>query len=192
VSMSVSVQVIVDRRELDALSVGRMKPAVIKALRRAGSTALRDMRSELSKRVRARKRIKAAAIREALRLRRAQGSDIDAMEWAIDVSGKAMRVADYPHRQTKRGVSVEINRGQRSLIRGAFVATMKSGHKGVFVRRGRRRLPIDERFGSRVVDALGHQGEVEAIQRRGQSSFQATFKRMLGIELQKLHVQGRR
>jgi hypothetical protein len=143
------------------------------------------MRAELSKRVRKRKRIKAGTIRKSLRMRRAKGSRIEDMEWAIDVSGEAVRVTDYPHRQTKRGVSVEINRGKRSLIQGGFVATMPTGHTGVFVRQGRARLPINEQFASRVTDAISHEGEIEVIHRRGQETFQRVFRGVLPLEMGK-------
>jgi hypothetical protein len=169
-----------------AMVTGLQRGPVVRALRKAGSTALRDMLSELSKRVRTRKRIRVGAIRQALKLRRAGGTRIEDLEWAIDVTGKALRVADYPgFRQTKRGVTVQINRGKRSLIEGAFVAKMRSGHRGVFVRRGRRRLPIDEKFASRVIDAVSHRGETDAILDRGRTSLVSTFVRVLPGELAK-------
>jgi len=46
--------------------------------------------------------------------------------------------------QLMRGVSYRV--GKRYLA-GAFLATLRSGHRGVFMRRGVARLPIDERFG---------------------------------------------
>lgn len=51
--------------------------------------------------------------------------------------------------QKKTGVSVEIKRGQKKIIKGSFIAVMKSGHKGVFERAelgGKKvaRLPIKE------------------------------------------------
>jgi hypothetical protein len=169
-----------------ALKGGKLGTAVRRALRKAGSTALRDMRSEATKRVRARKRLRAGFIRKAITMSRPKGGDIERMEWALHVSGRPVRAVDYPHRQTKKGVSVAINRGARSLIRHAFIATMQSGHKGVFVRRGNRRLPIDERFASRVTDALRHPGEMDAIVARGRRVFGETYNRLLPLELDKV------
>lgn len=168
-----------------ALVGGLHNGPVVRALRKAGGTALRDMRSETHKRVRARKRIRVAAIRQALKLNRASGTRIEDLEWSVVVTGKPIRLVDYPHRQNKKGVSVAVNKGKRSVVKGAFIATMKSGHKGVFVRRGNRRLPIDERFGSRVIDAVSHKGETDAILRRGRLSFDATFLRVLPMEMSK-------
>lgn len=183
--MSVSLELIWDSRSIAALRPGNLTKAISRALQKAGSTALRDMRSEASKRIRQRKRLKPSIIRGAFRLRRPRGATIEGMEWAIDVSGKNVPLTAYPHRQTRRGVSVEVNRGKRSIVRGSFMATMKSGHRGIFVRQGPQRLPIRELFGSRPVDALLHQGEAQAVAERGQKSFKETFARVLPLELDK-------
>lgn len=183
--MSIAISADWDRSALAGLETGKLKGAVKRALRKAGATALRDMRAEASKRIRARKRIKVRYISRALSLRRPKGGDISAMEWAVDVSGEAVPLVAYPHRQTAKGVSVEVNRGKRTLLKGAFKATMRSGHEGVFRRRGKARLPIEELRGSRPVDALLHAGEAEAVAQRGGESFNATFARVLPLELEK-------
>jgi hypothetical protein len=183
--MSVAITADWDRSGIAGLETGKLKSAVARALRKAGATALRDMRSEASKRIRARKRIKSRYISRALTLRRPRSSDIAAMEWAVDVSGEAVPLVAYPHRQTRKGVSVEVNRGKRTLLKGAFVAAMRSGHEGVFRRRGKARLPIEELRGSRPVDALLHEGEADAAAERGGSSFAATFVRVLPLEVGK-------
>ena len=165
---------------------GRKVPKAVKAaLRKAGSTALRDMRSEASKRVRKRKRIKAKFVRDAMVLGRPKGGNVDGWEWSVSFTGKAVPLTAYPHRQTRKGVSVEVNRGKRTLIKGAFLATMASGHKGVFVRKGIRRLPIRELLGSRPADALLHKGEAEGVLARGEGTFMSAFARLLPLELAK-------
>lgn len=180
----------VDTRELNALDSKKINGAIARALRKAGSTALRDMRSEASKRIRERKRLKASVVSRALVLRRSEGTNIDRMQWGLDVRGTRVPLSAYPHRQTKKGVSVQVNKGKRTLITSAFVAKMRSGHEGIFVRRGKHRLPIDERMGSRPVDALLHRGEAEAVGERGQRSLAATFERLLPMELEKLKAGG--
>jgi len=170
-----------DPRQLASLhGIGK---AVTRAIGKAGSTALRDMRSEAKKRVRARKRLKAGIIARALRPRRSQGV------WALDVRGTVVPLSAYPHRQTAKGVSVEVNRGKRTLVEGTFKATMASGHKGVYRRLGAKRLPIQELLGSRPVDALLHEGEAQGMLERGQRSFVSAFDRLLPLELEKIKVK---
>lgn len=56
-----------------------------------------------------------------------------------------------PSRGKGRGVSYRLKGGAGRLPK-AFIATMPTGHRGVFMRVGTRRLPIKERFGP----SLGH------------------------------------
>jgi hypothetical protein len=173
------------RSDIVALSKGPFRAALLRALRKAGSTALRDMRSEASKRIRQRKRIRIPYIARALSIARTGGSEVTSMAWALNVAGEPVPLVAYPHRQGKRGVTVEVNRGKRTLVKSAFVATMRSGHKGVFRRSGTARLPIEELRGSRPVDALLHRGESDAVAERGGESFGRTFTRLLPLEIGK-------
>lgn len=183
--MPVKLSVTIDKSGLQALESGPFKRAAVRALRKAGSTALRDMRSEAAKRIRQRKRIRSKYISRAMTLARPKGSDIASLEWAVKFSGEPVPLIAYPNRQTKKGVSVEVNRGKRTLVKGAFLATMKSGKVGVFRRRGPARLPIAELRGSRPVDAMLHKGEAEGVARRGTKAFAATFRRVLPGEMGK-------
>lgn len=192
--MAVGISVKFDRSGIAALETGPLKAALKRALRKAGATALRDMRSEASKRIRARKRIKASYIRRALTLARPKGGEISDMSWAVNVSGQAVPLIAYPHSMRKRrgikgapieDVVVEVNQGKRTLLKGAFIATMKSGHEGIFRRKGKARLPIEELRGSRPVDALLHAGEAQGVADRGGKSFGETFQRVLPLEIGK-------
>jgi len=183
--MSTVVSVKWDRSGLSSIETGPLKRAIVRALRKAGATALRDMRSEASKRIRQRKRIKASFVARSLTMARPTGSDISSMSWALNASGDPVPLVAYPHRQTAKGVSVEVNRGKRTLLKGSFVATMRSGHRGVFRRVGSARLPVEELLGSRPVDALLHDGEADAVAARGGRSLAATFARVLPIEIGK-------
>lgn len=193
--MPISIEVKWDKSKIAALETGPLKGAVKRALRKAGSTALRDMRSEATKRIRERKAIRPKYISRALSLRTPKGGDIAGMEWAFVVSGKPVPLIAYPHKvvrgraakgvgpRSQGGLAVEVNRGKWTVLRGAFVATMKSGHEGIFRRRGLARLPIHELLGSRPVDALLHPGEADAVAERGGRSFGETFERVLPMEI---------
>jgi len=120
-----------------------------------------------------------------MRITKPSGSTIPALEARIALDGAPVALSAYPHRQTKKGVSVAVNRAKRSVVKGGFVATMRSGHKGIFRRRGAGRLPISELYGSRPVDALLHPGEARGVVRRGLESYQRTLKRLLLAEISK-------
>lgn len=84
--------------------------------------------------------------RSALRISKATTSSL---RGALEGTGKRLALYDFAARQTKRGVSYRMQ-GQRRVIPSGFIAQMRSGHKGVFVRTGKKRLPIVERFGPSV------------------------------------------
>lgn len=196
--MSISISAKWDKSGIAALESGPLKGALVRALRKAGATALRDMRSEAVKRIRARKRIRPKYISRAMTLARPRGSDIADLSWALQFDGDPVPLVAYPHRavagrtgkggmgpRSMGGVAVEVNTGKRTLVRGAFLATMRNGHEGIFRRRGTARLPIDELRGSRPVDALLHRGEAQGVAERGGQSFGATFTRVLPMEIGK-------
>lgn len=75
------------------------------------------------------------------------------------------------------GVSYNVG-DMRKAIPNAFIATMKTGHRGVFVRVGRKRLPIKELFGPSIGKVfLKFQFDG---QRRAEDAFLANFEHELG------------
>ncbi len=183
--MPIAIDPVFKETEVGRLKARKLAKAVTRTAKKAGSTATRDMTAEAGKRVRARKKLKLKDVKTALVPRRPVGTKLDQLVFELAVKGDPVPLSKYPARQTRRGVTVEVNRGKRTLIESAFLASMPSGHKGVFVRIGRERLPIDELLGSRPVDALLHAGETEKVAKRGQDSFSKTFERLLSRELSK-------
>lgn len=108
-------------------------------------------------------------IREVYNLKRSEVDDaitvrpasVNALKAVIRVKGKRLPLMLFGARQFSGGVKVTVKKGGRTLLPHVFIATMKSGHEGVFGRVGSARLPIKERytisvaemFGSRVVIA---------------------------------------
>jgi hypothetical protein len=181
-----TIQLEWDSRDLSMWEGRKLETALTRSLGKAGSDAARAMKAASGKTVRERKRLKVARVNKALPLTFPKVKDISSLVWRMDVSGSPIPAVDYPHRQTRRGVSVEINTGKRSLIRGAFVATMRSGHTGIFRRRGKSRLPIDEVFTSKIADVFRDSGMIPAVHARTRAVFKGAFDRLLPLELAKL------
>lgn len=160
----------------------------VRATQSAGSSALRAMRAEASRRIRERKGIKAGYIDTALTMVY-PSSTTDLFTWRLVAKAKPLPLIAFGARQTKSGVSVEVTKGKRSIVRHSFIATMQSGHKGVFMRRGNKQIarkgryagkarqPIHELFTATVASTLG-QVAPEVLE-RGQSVFRSTFTRMM-------------
>ena len=75
---------------------------------------------------------KAAAIRATMQIIRATQMRPTA---TVRVRGRRTPLIDFSARQTRVGVSVRIR--ARKVVKGAFIATMPSGHRGVFRRTGK-------------------------------------------------------
>lgn len=70
-------------------------------------------------------------------------------EVTVKSSKRPIPLIEFPVRQTGSGVSTRAW-GKGQTIRGAFIATMRNGHTGVFRRVGRARLPIKELWGPTI------------------------------------------
>ena len=93
--------------------------------------------------------VKQSVIRPTLRLDKAHRNRLSARVNVIDVKRFSLMMIDPRAKQTAQGVSYR-GQGGRRLIAHAFIATMKSGHRGIFKRLGKARLPIRELEGVSV------------------------------------------
>lgn len=68
---------------------------------------------------------------------------------SVVISSRRIPFIDYKHSVLKRGgINVKVFRDQPAVhFRSVFIATMPSGHRGIFQRRGKARLPIVEMMG---------------------------------------------
>jgi hypothetical protein len=194
-----------DSSQLTIFRDSGVEKALQRALSKAGGDALRTMRAEASRGVRARKRFKVKAVNESLPLVFPKTKEIQGLIWQMGVSGKPVSLADLPHRQTKKGVKVAVNKGAWKLIPSAFVAKMKSGHEAVFIRARSAmqgpltqrqaklkhvfrvgRLPIEQLATTSVANVFADAGFIPTLQAKAQEKFTTTFNRLLPLELDKL------
>ena len=131
--------------------------------------------------------LKAEIIKKGIKVRRASPGNLRA---SVVASGRPIPLIQYGARQTAKGVTVSVLKG-RKLIKGAFIATMPSGHRGVFVReaggkhkkvnRGGKaswhELPIRELFGPAVPDGLANKAVQQALQQLITEKFPAILQR---------------
>lgn len=82
------------------------------------------------------------AIKETIRLQGDSG-----VEGVLSASPKRIGLIKFNAKQSKTGVSYRYGQGGRLTLQHAFIARMKSGHEGVYLRKGKDRLPIQEKFG---------------------------------------------
>lgn len=144
--------------------------------------------------------LKAGVIKRNLKITKASPGILAATVTAV---GKSIPLIDYSARQTKTGVSVNVLHG-RKTVRHAFIATMPSGHKGVFIRRdartggvkglhrakgartsGKHGLPIDQLFGPGIPAAFVNPAVEKAMTEQATTYFPVEMLRQLGFVLSK-------
>lgn len=117
--------------------------------------------------------LKISEIKKALRVARANQGQLKS---AVIATGKPIPLIAYGARQVANGVSVNVLNG-RKVIAEAFIATMPSGHKGVFVRKPGAKhkkvgvganaswhaLPIRQLYGPSIPDGMANDKVREAI-----------------------------
>lgn len=131
-------------RAMDQLGV-RAPRAIARALNRAVVSARTVMQRGIASDL----RLKVGVVREQLKIQNARP---EALTARLSVSGARIPLIDFNARQLKRsGVRAKLPPPGKGKYPHAFIATMRSGHRGVFQRRtrgpGSTRLPIDELHG---------------------------------------------
>jgi len=124
--------------------------------------------------------LKVGTIKRALTINKASAGKLTA---TVIASGRPIPLMQYGARQTAKGVSVSVLNG-RKVIQQAFIATMPSGHTGVFIRTGNTHkkvvkrgrvqwsgLPIKELFGPSVPNGLANESVQQALQQLVEEKF---------------------
>lgn len=165
----------------------RVMAAVVRAMRKAGGDGIRAVRAASKRGVRERVRLRANYLADkALPLSFPSGTDLNSLAWRMDVSGRAVPLGEYPRRQTRKGVSVEVQRGRRALIESAFLAKGRASREGVFLRPTEHRYPMGHRLGPSVADSMADGRVADAALLRGVGVMWSAFYRLLPLELDKL------
>ena len=129
--------------DLAGVSAKAMRGA-IRAMNRAIASGRTAMVREIARDT----GVKVGDVRDAMPIREASLSVAQA---SFGAGLKRIPLIYFKARATRRGVTYAFT-GSRNRIPNAFLATMKSGHQGVFARKTAKRLPIVELFGP----SLGH------------------------------------
>lgn len=161
--------------------------ALYQALKKAGGDAIRAVRAEAKRGTRERVRIRAAYLADrSLPLTFPKGRGLSDLVWVMRVSGSEVPLGEYPARQTRKGVSVEVQRGKRTVIRSAFMARGRSARKSVFLRPTKARYPMGHKLGMSVADSMSDGRVPRAALDRGATVLGLAFNRLLALELGKL------
>lgn len=179
--MNVTVTVTNTIPEMFGRLRSRAPQAIVRATNRAAVSArtamLPPMAQDLS--------LKQGIVKERVRMYEAR---VDRPVARLAASLKRIALYDFsakgpvPSRGKGRGVTARMQ-GATHRYPEAFIATMRSGHVGVFQRKRTARLPIRELFGPSIgrvfikFRALGRARAIEALQKNIQSEFRFALSR---------------
>ena len=166
------------------------------AIRFATNDTLSGLQTESIRLIREKVTLTATIVRRYFTINRMSVSDETAH---ITCTGEPVPLINYSARSVLRGVSVQVFRNlPRTVVRHAFIATMRSGHRGVFWREdreggtgkwpvGRRmtlpspqrgsrlreyQLSITERYGPRVPDIFDDDNIINPVLEHASIRFQ--------------------
>ncbi len=165
-SLRVNVDIDPVLRSLKRLEIGLAHKAIYRSLNRTiggvKTNATRAVRQELT--------LKVKDIKRDLAVRRARPRGLEA---SLDIAVRPTGLIKFRARDTTRGVTVQVKRrAGRKRLGKAFIATMPSGHKGVFTRRkGVARLPVGELFSTAVGQYLDDESVLDPIGEAAQERF---------------------
>jgi len=174
--------------DLKKIGKGSRKVAI-----RSLNKTLPGVRTDLTREIRKEVTLGAKEIRSIIKVFKAH-ADKARVEGAVMVEGEKrfslMKYRPKP-RQTKLGVKVKVKpQSSPALLRHAFIATMKSGHEGVFWRRykgeGGTRLPIHERFGPHIATTARYDHVISNVLTDAAYRYYKTFSGELDRELEKV------
>jgi len=123
-----------------------------------------------------------SAVRKRIKMSKASYSN-----WrsTIPISSKRMPLIEFKAKQTRKGVTYK-REGSRILIRHAFLATMPSGHRGVFKRKTSARLPIAELRGPSLGQVFSDaQDEANRIYRESLERLEKNIMDQVNLILQR-------
>lgn len=162
---------------------GAMPERTRKAMVRALNRGINAARTVLVSRIAKDTALKSKDVRDALKVRQATFNKPEAR---IATSLKRIPLIKFgargpePSRGRGRGVSYRVGGSGKQRVTNAFIATMGTGHRGVFARKGTGRLPIRELQGP----SIGHVFAKYRPEARGiaQEFFDRNFDRELKFQ----------
>jgi len=116
--------------------------AIPRVLSRAINKTATHVRSEAAKMLRPMIGLKLTTIKKRVIIK----SRATLKRWAsvIGISGRRIPVIEFGIKPTFRGVGIKTQKGGKQFVTGAFVATMKTGHEGVFKRKQHDEFDTEE------------------------------------------------
>ncbi len=185
-------------KNLDKQVTKIMSRAAVRAVDRAMISA----RRYIVDKIRSVLNVRAKAVNELIVIRKAGGGDDGKVTGSLELKDRPFRLVEFQPRarrvRTTRGprtgVTVQVKQA-RKLVGGGFLATMPSGHTGIYKRVPNTRMPskknqnkekIVELFSTRPTDLLGEDSSfMKETEEYASQRFEVEFEREFAFYAQK-------
>lgn len=144
-----------------------------RALSNALNRGLSKVKTGATKRVKEVYTVQTGALSAATKIR-VQNASTGNLVGQVSFSG--VKIALYKFSVTPKvpgtgsRVFATVKRGEGGTFEEAFIATMQSGHTGVFEREGPKRFPIEEKMGLSAAQMVGNEKVIEAVEKEAQET----------------------
>ena len=171
--VTIDAEIFLER--LTSLQRPRLDKPVALALVDTAKSAISKAGSLIAKRT----GLKSSVVRSRIRYDPVRVGDYHA---TVRSSRKPIPLIEFPSaRQVGAGVRVNVW-GRSQIIQGSFIATMRTGHRGVFRRVGRRRLPIKELWGPTIAGTFRQPEIMQVIRSTTKERLKAALLRRIAAE----------
>jgi hypothetical protein len=166
-------------------------------IRRASTDAIRAIKAEFPRAINQRWAITKSEVQSHMQLR--QVSEDGGMRSALIVSGRRIPVMDFDVRpktppaqagipiSRRNPVKIVTVRGKTTVGKpNRFVAEMRSGHVGVFMKKTKQSLPIRESMSESVPEMIRFKPIRRQIEQRAEDIFTKAIERNIKAALEKL------
>lgn len=141
--------------------------AMPKVMSRAINKTAMSARTKAAREIAGVIKVKIGRVRKAIGIKKASYG-VWRADVGVDWKGERIPLINFGARQTKSGVSYQINpKTGRKTIAGTFITTVRTlwnkdtkGHRGVFMRRGKASHPIDQYFGPSIGRVFAGSSEI--------------------------------
>lgn len=142
-----TLEVTLDTATFDAVLKAVSRPALDKPVALALADTQKNTKVKAASAIARHMGSKSGGVKEAIGTPFVKEGDYQA---SITASKKPIPLIDFEVRQTAKGVATRAW-GKPQVIGHAFIATMRTGHRGVYRRTGEHRLPIKELWGPTIL-----------------------------------------
>lgn len=163
--------------------LGGIKDALPKAQANAINRSLSTTRAETVRAVREDYIVSADSVRKSIVLKTASASN---PVGAVISKGSPIALSNFD--AGGKPVKARVKKGSSPKpIKSSFEVGMKSGHTGVFKRKGKARLPIQELYGPSIPQMIGSENVIKKIEEKAME----TLDKRMDHEINRVLERGR-